>query len=450
MPLDPMPIIRYGGAIWQSAAVHPDLWRLLLQRHILIEIAGGDPPYQIVLGVPHHAAPGAEKIAEAWENPKTGRRGRPADESTGLAALAVFSRLREKGISCRLVIAAHPADHDPNKTPGSAYWESVFARPLPRLLLELHGAADRRPHALELSAGRNQVIDPLLYGKALAYFLSGDTLLAFQTQSGSKYGQRYKNGVKSGGNLHTPALETASLQHAGTLGVGALHLECKPIYRMPGPRYPDSPRPTQQAWELADALAAALEMLHRPDDILISAAQLGLPETAFLTRPDMQYEESYLRAAEETPFHEMNDNPELRIWSREDFAALVEDTRRVNYYPLPEHPPEEYLWLIDQGEFIGRAFFLHWLNDYRRKTDGQIDYWIRPSRRQQGYGRLILRLLLERFRQLGQQRVLISCVSTNTASRKIIEANGGVFESEIQTPDALGNLEPRSRFWIEL
>jgi predicted acetyltransferase len=94
------------------------------------------------------------------------------------------------------------------------------------------------------------------------------------------------------------------------------------------------------------------------------------------------------------------------------------------------------------------VYFFHWLTQFRRETDGQVDYWIRPSRRRQGYGKLILRLALERFRQLGNRSILITCNSDNMPSRKIIEANGGIFESEIS--DELSPTGIRRRYWIHL
>lgn len=442
--------IQYTGEPWAGQAVHPELWRLLTGKNVLIELAGGSPPYAVTLGVPHHAAPGVDRIADEWQNPRTGTNGRPADENTGITALAVFTALREKGLSCRLVIAAHASDHDPNKTPGSPYWESLFASPLPGLLFELHGAASHRRHALELSAGRNQRANPELFGKILAYFFHSTDILACQSQPGTADARLYLNGQRSGGRLQNPALETLSLTRAGEIGIPALHLEMKFCYRQPDEDFPDGPRPSMPAWKLARALAETMRLFFQPDDINISGAALGLPTTAFLTRPAMEFQESYLAAVNETPLHAMNDNPELRIFSPGEFASLVQGTRQVSYEGLPEHPPEEYLWLIDRGEFIGRAFFLHWLNDFRRRTDGQVDYWIRPSRRRQGYGRLILRLLLERYRQLGEEQVLISCLADNLPSQKIIEANGGVLEGVIETADWAGFPRPRKRFWIDL
>lgn len=442
--------VQYTGEIWAGLAVHPDLWQLLLEENTLVVITGGASSFDVILGVPHHAPPGVERIAQAWVNPRTGEPGRPADECAGLSGLAVYSTLREKGLSCKLVIAAQAADHDPNKTPGSPYWESIFVPPLPRLLFELHGAASHRRHAIELSAGRNPASNPELFGKILAFFFTNSAILACQTSPGAADARLYKNGQRTAGRLQNPALETLSLTHAGELGIPALHLEMKNIYRQPDPQFQDAPRPTPAAWQLARALAETIRLLSQPDDIIISGASLGLPITAFLTRPAMEYQESYLAAVRETPVHEMNDNPELRIFSPADFTSLVQGTHQVSYEGLPEHPPEEYLWLIDQGEFIGRVFFLHWLNDFRRQTDGQVDYWIRPSRRRQGYGRLILRLLLERYRQLGEERVLISCLASNHPSERIIEANGGVLEGVFDVPDWAGFPRPRKRFWIDL
>lgn len=447
-----MRTIQYNGEVWQGPFVHPRLWKLLQQKDLLVELSGGAAPYRVVLGVPHHAAMGIERIAEDWTNPRTGTKGRPADETTGLIGLAVFSALREKDIPARLVIAAHPTDHDPNKTPGCPYWQRIFDRNggPPGMLIELHGAGLHRRNTLELSAGQNTAAEPLLFGSVLAYHLSGEWIFAIQEKPGTNTARLYRNGQHTGGRLQNPALETLSLVYAGQIGIPALHLEMKAIFRQPDPAYPHAPRPGEMGWRLARALADTLDITGRSDEIHIAAPGLGQPSSAFLTRPALYYEDSYLSAAQEAELHMLQDNPELRVRTHEEFLYLVEDTSRVIFGGMPEEPPEEYLWLIDQGEFIGRAFFLHWLNEKRLRTDGQVDYWIRPSQRRRGYGKLLLRLLLERFRQLGQERVLITCRKDNLPSRKIIEANGGVFENEIQMLNSLGVPEQRLRYWIHL
>jgi hypothetical protein len=258
--------IDYTGDLWAGPAVHPDLWSLLLQKNLLIAIAHGQPPYQVVLGVPHHAGPGIVQIAGDWLNPRTERYGRSADETTGLFGLVLFDELKNRGVSCSLVIAAHPADHDPNKTPGSPYWQQVFQEPFPALLFELHGAASRRRHDLELSAGRNQRADPLSFGRRIALFLDPRWKAAFQTRSGHRdaliFSDHQTRGVP--GRLQNPALETGSLAFAGQMGIPALHLEMKPMFRQPDPAFPASPRPSAEAWQLAKAIAGGIGLYGLP------------------------------------------------------------------------------------------------------------------------------------------------------------------------------------------
>lgn len=54
-----------------------------------------------------------------------------------------------------------------------------------------------------------------------------------------------------------------------------------------------------------------------------------------------------------------------------------------------------------------------------------IGYSVRPSERGRGYGRELLRLALEKARELGLEKLRLVCVDTNTASIRVITANGG-------------------------
>lgn len=251
-----MEIIQFQGNIWSENVVQPELWSLLLEKDRLIVIDSGQPPYPVVLGVPHHAGPGVNLIAEKWINPKNGRPGRPADEVTGLMGLAVFRALKEQGLPCRLVIAAHPTENDPNKTPGSPYWQEVFNPSLkPGLLFELHGAAERRRHSLELSAGMNPMADPLQFGQQLAARLDSGWLLAVQRGPGTREALVYHDRGWSEGLLQNPALETPSLLHAGQVGIPALHLEMKPLFRKISGRFSATVSLSPAGWALARALA---------------------------------------------------------------------------------------------------------------------------------------------------------------------------------------------------
>ena len=60
-----------------------------------------------------------------------------------------------------------------------------------------------------------------------------------------------------------------------------------------------------------------------------------------------------------------------------------------------------------------------------------IGYSVRPSQRGKGYGREQLRLGLREAEALGLRRVRVLCVADNTASRRVILANGGVYRDTL-------------------
>jgi predicted acetyltransferase len=104
-------------------------------------------------------------------------------------------------------------------------------------------------------------------------------------------------------------------------------------------------------------------------------------------------------------------------------------------------------WLALGDQFIGEVSIRHRLNPWLLQEGGNIGYGITPSRRRQGYGRLILALALAECRRLGLNRVLVTALAANRGSVRIIEANGGCLENEIDAPSGEGRLR---RYWITL
>jgi len=70
---------------------------------------------------------------------------------------------------------------------------------------------------------------------------------------------------------------------------------------------------------------------------------------------------------------------------------------------------------------------------------------VRPSARRRGLATWALATVLPEADALGLSEVLVTCDDTNTASQRVIEANGGVMEDIRDTP--LGRTR---RYWIAL
>jgi predicted acetyltransferase len=110
--------------------------------------------------------------------------------------------------------------------------------------------------------------------------------------------------------------------------------------------------------------------------------------------------------------------------------------------------PGSTFWLVrDDNVILGTSSLRHELNEHLRKVGGHIGFNIRPSERQKGYGTAILALTLEKAKDLGLKRVLVTCDDNNIASAKIIEKNGGILEDK-HCNDELE--QPKRRYWIEL
>lgn len=92
--------------------------------------------------------------------------------------------------------------------------------------------------------------------------------------------------------------------------------------------------------------------------------------------------------------------------------------------------PSTTFWWVDGTEYLARISIRHRLTPRLLEVGGHIGYDVRPSARRQGHATAMLRATLPRARKLGIDPALITCDTDNIASRKVIEANGGIFEDE--------------------
>jgi predicted acetyltransferase len=115
---------------------------------------------------------------------------------------------------------------------------------------------------------------------------------------------------------------------------------------------------------------------------------------------------------------------------------------------IPGKVPQSTFWLVQaRSRILGCCRIRHALTPALQVDGGHIGYDIRPSERGKGYGTQLLNLALSKARDVGLRQVLLICDTTNGASRRIIEKNGGVFHSEVTSPQT-GELV--RRYWIDL
>lgn len=95
--------------------------------------------------------------------------------------------------------------------------------------------------------------------------------------------------------------------------------------------------------------------------------------------------------------------------------------------------------------FLSVSRLRHKLTKTLLKEGGHIGFDVPPSKRGNGYGTILLSLTLEKAKEKGINKVLLTCDKDNIASKRVIEKNGGILENII-TSERTG--KEVLRFWI--
>lgn len=159
-------------------------------------------------------------------------------------------------------------------------------------------------------------------------------------------------------------------------------------------------------------------------------------ENVILRKPDASYV-SEIRAYREEMLlagSSMDGTGTLRR-QEDPLEWLKQNAMRENPETVPENrvPATQFILTdTDTGRIYGMLQVRHELNDYLRQFAGHIGYSVRPTERRKGYAKKMLRLALSYCKEtLGLERVLVSCLVENEASRRTILACGGVLEERV-------------------
>ena len=172
-------------------------------------------------------------------------------------------------------------------------------------------------------------------------------------------------------------------------------------------------------------------------------------EKIILVKPDLSYSDEIIKYKEES----LKENPLIngsaglnRFSSIEDW--LEELKKRSSEATVPEGlvPSSTYLGVREKDNYIvGMIDIRHYLNEYLTQVGGNIGYSVRKTQRNKGYAKQMLKLALEKCKELKIKKVLITCDEDNIASEKVILSANAKFE-DIRCIDG----ENIKKFWIEL
>jgi predicted acetyltransferase len=164
-----------------------------------------------------------------------------------------------------------------------------------------------------------------------------------------------------------------------------------------------------------------------------------------LVTPDVRWHDSWAQAllefGEDYP-HGSGLGPGPIDVTPDGCAAFVAERLRG---ADPEAPrPEgivlcDYFWITDGDEMVGFLALRHELTPWLLEEGGHIGYSVRPSRCREGHASRAVALALIRAKELGLERVLLTCDEDNVGSRLTIENAGGVYED---------SRKDKRRYWI--
>lgn len=170
-----------------------------------------------------------------------------------------------------------------------------------------------------------------------------------------------------------------------------------------------------------------------------------------LVKPNMECIEEIRTYRQECLDHDGGSHGDTGLADLEDIEAWITRARLCEHkdtLPNPDWVTADQYMLMRPGEgrILGMINLRHYLNAFLAEYGGHIGFGVRPTERRKGYAGAMLMMCLEKCRQMGLDRVLLTCDASNEASRRTIKACGGVFERVVKKDGA----EDTELYWIDL
>lgn len=102
-----------------------------------------------------------------------------------------------------------------------------------------------------------------------------------------------------------------------------------------------------------------------------------------------------------------------------DYFTMVENNR-LGINLAPGRVTSTVFWLVDGDKYIGTFDLRHELTSAMEQVGGHIAYQIRPSEQHKKYVTAGLKLCLQKAREIGLEKVLLTCKENNVASYTVM------------------------------
>lgn len=170
-----------------------------------------------------------------------------------------------------------------------------------------------------------------------------------------------------------------------------------------------------------------------------------------LISPSKKYEKEAFEYMQEFVEYNSEINGTGGLHRYDDYNEwLLKLQKDLDLLNIPEEgvPANTYFLVrVSDNRIIGMINIRHRFNKFLYNEGGHIGYSIRPTEREKGYGTLILKLGLEKCRELNLNKILLTCDIINIASANVIQNNGGILENEVYSETFSEIIQ---RYWIEL
>lgn len=129
-----------------------------------------------------------------------------------------------------------------------------------------------------------------------------------------------------------------------------------------------------------------------------------------------------------------------------EYLQLLADYEAGRNLPDGFVPSTTLCGFVDD-DLVGRLSIRHTLNEFLHRIGGHIGYGVLPQFRRQGHAKAMLALSLPIAKDLGINKVLVTCDDDNLGSIKTIESCNGTLENKV---DGGPDKPLKRRYWIAL